>query len=135
MFNIRLTKILGGVLVATVVAFIISVFMNVNRGHENTLLSNRVAELSSEISMLTRQLDNCQRIQQSLIDSKGMQENEIGRIRENEEAKLDYLKKLLTDTEDKNESKVSNDSGLPGDLSRLLNDHCAQVRGETCPNP
>jgi len=135
MFNIGLTKILGGVLVATVVAFIISVFMNVNRGHENTLLSNRVAELSSEISMLTRQLDNCQRIQQSLIDSKGMQENEIGRIRENEEAKLDYLKKLLTDTEDKNESKVSNDSGLPGDLSRLLNDHCAQVRGETCPNP
>ena len=103
--------------------------------HIFTVKNNKIKELSQEVLVLEADIISLEHIIENIKALREIEQQELARVREEvgrlEAAKNTHIKRLEEFYRDENIV----DSTLPDDVSRLLNEACAEIRGSACPNP
>lgn len=103
--------------------------------HIFTVKNNKIKELSQEVLVLEADIISLEHIIENIKALREIEQQELARVREEvgrlEAAKNTHIKRLEEFYRDENVV----DSTLPDDVSRLLNEACAEIRGSACPNP
>lgn len=103
--------------------------------HIFTVKNNKIKELSQEVLVLEADIISLEHIIENIKALREIEQQELAKVREEvgrlEAAKNTHIKRLEEFYRDENIV----DSTLPDDVSRLLNEACAEIRGSACPNP
>lgn len=132
MFGINLNYIFVGIIIS--LSLSTGYYYVSSLSKENQLIKNEstIKDLNSDISLLKKNNETIKKTceaEKTSLEFLLKEKNKINEKEKNTLGELENVKKEKIPT-------VNNlSSPLPSGLSRLLNKHCSEIRGQACENP